>query len=224
MTNAGVPPFNPKVSAEGLTVLAARAAQGDRRAWHALWQALEPRIWALTGRWQLAGPLCTRADDRREIVLRVMAKLRHGGFRRLRAFVESAGGASDAALVAWLSAVTTRVAIDAQRAHPEHLGRTERARWVSLVPLDDAPLPVAERDLAAHATVLRVLERARDDLTAQQLTALSMWLEGESNQAIALRLGAATPEDAHRTLRAALKRLRDRFREPATEQPAEDPS
>ncbi|MCC6903276.1 MAG: hypothetical protein IT377_30165 [Polyangiaceae bacterium] len=212
------------MSAEGLTQLAARASAGDRRAWHALWQLLEPRIWAMSGRWQLAGPLCQSADDRREIVLRVMAKLRHAGFRRLRAFAESAGATSDAAFVAWLTAVTTRVAIDAQRAHPEHVGRTDRARWVDLVPLDDAPPPLTERDLTAHATVLRVLEHARNELTADQLTALSMWLEGESNDAIARRLNATTPQDAQRTLRAALKRLRDRFRDSVPAQTVEDPS
>lgn len=224
MTKPGAPPFTPEVSVEGLLQLATRASEGDRRAWHALWQLLEPRIWAMSGRWQLAGPLCQSVDDRREIVLRVMAKLRHGGFRRLRAFVESAGATSDATFVAWLTAVTTRVAIDAQRAHPEHIGRSDRARWVDLVPLDEAPPPLTQHDLAAHATVLRVLERARDELTADQLTALSMWLEGESNDAIALRLDAQTPEDAHRTLRTALKRLRDRFRDSVPAQTVEDPS
>lgn len=209
-----------------LTGLAARVLDGDTQAWHAFWRRVEPRLWTLTGRWQVTGPLCRSADDRREIVLRVMAKLREGGFRRLRAFVQSAGGRSEAALSAWLHTVATRVAVDYTRAHPEHLGRAEQARWVRLVPIDDVPLAVADADLARHATALRLLERARDELSVQQLTALSLWLDGESNEAIAARLGSPSPEDAQRTLRAALKRLRDRYRdscaepERATEEPS----
>ncbi|GMV17371.1 MAG: hypothetical protein HS104_11825 [Polyangiaceae bacterium] len=205
------------MDADDLTGLALRVLDGDTPAWHALWRRVEPRIWALTGRWQITGPLCKSPDDRREIVLKVMAKLREGGFRRLRAFVTSAGGKSEAAFAAWLHTVATRVAVDYTRAHPEHVGRGEQARWVRLVPIDDVPPPIADRDLARHATVLRVLERARDDLSVQQLTALSLWLDGESNETIAERLGSATPAAAERALRAALKRLRDRYREPAVE-------
>lgn len=200
---------------DDLTTLAARVLEGDTQAWHAFWQAIEPRLWRVTGRWQVAGPLCQNSDERREIVLRVMAKLREGGFRRLRAFAESAGGRSEAALGAWLLTVATRVAVDYLRSHPEHVGRKESSRWVSLVPLEDVSLPVVERDLAAHATVLAMLERARDELSVAQLGALSLWLEGESDEAIAARIGARGPEEARRVLRAGLKRLRDRYRDSA---------
>lgn len=214
------------MSAEDLAELAARVLGGDARAWHAFWQRVEPRVWALTGRWQITGPLCRSADDRREIVLRVMARLREGGFRRLRAFAQSPGGRSEAALGAWLHTVATRVAVDYARAHPEHVGRSDKARWVKLVPIDDVPPPLTDQDLAAHTTVLRLLERARDELSVQQLSALSLWLDGESNETLAERLGVATPAEAQRVLRAALKRLRDRYREPnfEAERAGEEPS
>lgn len=214
------------MSDQDLPALAARVIEGNTPAWHSLWRLLEPRIWSLTGRWQVLGPLCKSADDRRDVVLRVMERLREGGFRRLRAFVQSAGGASEAAFLAWLRTVATRVAVDHIRSHPEHLGRSDRGRWVSLVPIDDVPPPMTERDFAGHATALRVLERARDELGARQLTALSLWLDGESYEAIAARLGAASPDEAHHVLRAALKRLRDRYRDarPETERSLEEPS
>jgi DNA-directed RNA polymerase specialized sigma24 family protein len=214
------------VSGDDLTELAARVLEGDTSAWHALWQRVEPRIWSVSGRWQLTGPLCKSADDRREIVLRVMAKLREGGFRRLRAFLQSTGGKSEAAFVAWLTTVATRVAVDHLRSHPEHVGRSERARWVSLVPIDDVPPIMTERDLVGHATALRVLERARAELSAEQLMALSLWLDGESNEVIATRLGAPSPEVAHRVVRSALKRLRDHFRDatPEAARSLEEPS
>lgn len=200
------------MSAESPTELAWRAIEGDGAAWHALWQRLEPRIWTLTERWQVSGPCCKSPDDRRSIVLGVMAKLRQGGFRRLRAFLESPGGAHEGALQSWLTTITLRVAIDHRRAQPEHLGRGETARYVELVSVDDVPAPAHERDLADHATVLELLAQARRELSVEQLTALSLWLEGGSHADIAQRLGLPEPEAAARVLRAGLKRLRDRFR------------
>lgn len=207
--------------AKGLDLLelAARVLASDTHAWHELWQQMEPRIWAVTGRWQVTGPLCRSADDRREIVLKVMARLREAGFRRLGAFMSSAGGQSEAAFVAWLHTLATRVAVDHARAHPERLGRGEASRWVRLVSIDDVPPPIATADLAGQAMVLSLLERARSELSIQQLTALSLWLEGESNTAIARRLGVREPEEAHRIVRAALKRLRDRYRTAETAEP-----
>src|SRR5688572_17162074 len=116
----------------GLSVLLERVLRGEASAWHELWRRSEPLIWGVTGKWQVAGPLCKNSDERREIVLRVMERLREGDFRRLRAFAASAGGGSDAAFRAWLATVTTRVAIDRVRAHPEHVdprGRRGDERW-----------------------------------------------------------------------------------------------
>ena len=55
---------------------------------------------------------------------------------------------------------------------------------------------------------------------------LSLWLDGESNEVIATRLGAPSPEVAHRVVRSALKRLRDHFRDatPEADRSLEEPS
>jgi DNA-directed RNA polymerase specialized sigma24 family protein len=203
---------------EPLVSLAARAVDGQPAAWRALWSRLEPLVWGLTGKWQILGPLCRRSEDRRNVVVAVMERLRQGGFRRLRAFLASERASDERVLRAWVATVTTRVAIDYARAHDECVdprGRRGQARWVELVPLGETDAS-AGLDPARHAQVLRVLERARTELRADQLQALAAWLEGEDARGIAARLGLDDDDAARRTLRSALKRLRDRFAEGAS--------
>ena len=199
-----------------------RAVGGEAAAWHELWRLAEPVIWVVTGRWQALGPLCKDAEERREVVLRVMEKLRDGDFRRLRSFAASDGAASEPAFRAWLSVVATRVCIDHVRAHPENVdgrGRRGDERWAKLISLDDAPELADDRDGHGSATALRLLDRARQELSVEQLTALYLWLDGVDLTAIARRIGSPDERAALRLVRAALKRLRDRFRDaPAAEQ------
>jgi DNA-directed RNA polymerase specialized sigma24 family protein len=207
------------------TELLRRVLAAEAAAWHELWRVAEPVIWNVTGRWQALGPLSKSAEDRRDVVLRVMEKLREGDFRRLRAFSESAGAGSEAALRAWIAVVATRVAIDHVRAHPEHVdprGRRGDERWARLVPLDQAPELADERNLDGSATALRLLERARQELSVEQLSALYLWLDGVELAAIARRIGAPDDRAALRVVRAALKRLRDRFREAPSALQTED--
>jgi DNA-directed RNA polymerase specialized sigma24 family protein len=208
-----------------LTSLAAEAVEGDPRAWRALWCRLEPLVWGLSGKWQVLGPLCRRQEDRQNVVLAVMERLQDDDFRRLRAFLSTAKSRADPVFRAWVLTVSTRVAIDYSRAHSEHLdprGRRGRERWVELVPLAEAT-PSAGLDPARRAQVLELLERARSELRSDQLLALAAWLEGEDPAGIAKRLGVTDPSAAQRTLRSALKRLRDRYADqreaPAMEEP-----
>jgi DNA-directed RNA polymerase specialized sigma24 family protein len=199
-----------------LNVLVERVLTGESSAWHELWHRVEPLVWGISGKWQVTGPLCKRPDDRRDIVLRVMERLREGDFRRLRAFACSPGRGSDRALRTWLTTLAARVAVDHARAHPENVdarGRRGNDRWAKLVALDGIPDLAEERDLTRRTTALRLLERAREELSVQQLTALSIWLEGASTAVIAERLGLLDPAEGLRVLRAALKRLRDRYRD-----------
>jgi len=208
-----------------LASLLPRVLAGEARAWHELWREIEPLVWGVSGKWQVAGPLCRQSDERREIVLRVMERLREGDFRRLRVFAASTGAGSEAAFRAWLTTVATRVAIDRQRAHPEQMdprGRIGNERWAKLVSLDDAPPLVHEGDLHGRATALQLLERARQELSVQQLTALCLWLDGVGFEAIAARLSLDDDRAALRVLRAALKRLRDRYRNEPIASPALD--
>jgi hypothetical protein len=79
-------------------------------------------------------------------------------------------------------------------------------------------------DPVRRLQVLGVLERARSELRPDQLLALAAWLEGDDAAGIASRLGIDDDKAAQRTLRSALKRLRDRFAESSGETPAEHSS
>jgi DNA-directed RNA polymerase specialized sigma24 family protein len=208
-----------------LAALLDRVLRSEPAAWHELWRRVEPLAWSVSGKWQAAGPLCKNPDERRNIVLAVMERLRQGDFRRLRAFAGSPGKDSDAAFAAWVTTLASRVAIDRLRAHPEHVdprGRRGVERWAKLVALDDAPEPAEERDLLGRATALGLLERARRELSVEQLTALHLWLDGVGHAAIAERLRLDDERDARKVVRAALKRLRDRYRDAPRGQEAED--
>jgi DNA-directed RNA polymerase specialized sigma24 family protein len=200
----------------GLVELLPRVLSGEASAWHELWKRSEPLIWGISGKWQVSGPLCRESDERREIVLRVMERLREADFRRLRVFAASRGADSDAAFRSWLLTLAARVAIDRMRAHPENVdprGRRDEDRWARLVSLDDAPPLAAEIDLHGRTTALELLERARSELNVEQLTALCLWLDGVGFDAIAARLRLDDDRAALKVVRAALKRLRDRYRE-----------
>jgi DNA-directed RNA polymerase specialized sigma24 family protein len=209
-----------------LVVLARDAVDGDPTSWRALWCRLEPLVWGLTGKWQILGPLCRRNEDRRNVVLAVMEKLRDSDFRRLRAFVEADGPRSDRVFRAWIATVSTRVGIDYTRAHPECIdprGKRGGERWVKIVPLPD-PAQSPMLDPARRIQVLRVLDRARSELRPEQLVALAAWLEGEDAAGIAMRLGSEDPDAAKRMLHSALKRLRDHFGQPAEAHALEEPT
>jgi DNA-directed RNA polymerase specialized sigma24 family protein len=205
------------VTTPALHLLADRAASGDAAAWRELWRAIQPTIWAITGKWQFTGPLSRRDDERRDIVLEVMERLRADDFRRLKSFLGAAperGGS----FKAWLATVTARAAIDHVRAHPEYLdpragAASDGPRWVTVVPMPDAELAYPFVDPEKVATAVIMLERARKDLAPDQLAALYVWLHGGDHGEIAARLGLASARDAERLVRAALKRLRDRYAE-----------
>ncbi len=202
------------MSPEHPKALIAQAVDGDAAAWRALWSWAEPIAWGVTGKWQVLGPLCRSGDDRREVVLRVMERLRADDFRRLRGTLDAGVADDTPALTSWLRTVTTRVAIDYVRSRPEHLdvrARKER-RWVTIVHEQELDSVALNLDPARLATARQLLDHARALLTHEQLGALVLWLDGADDAIIAERLRLSDAGDARRLLRAGLKRLRDRFR------------
>jgi DNA-directed RNA polymerase specialized sigma24 family protein len=200
--------------------LAEAAALGDAAAWHALWSEIEPILWGITGKWQITGPLCKSDDDRREIVVRVMERLRADDLRRLRAVTQSGALSQSGAFRAWVTTVATRVAIDYVRSRPEHLDPRNRAggrRWVEVLVGDEATLRAQSADPARMASAEQMLDRAKELLTRDQMVALWYWLDGGDHEVIAHRMRLPSSKHAERLLRAGLKRLRDRFRDGAAQ-------
>ncbi len=204
-----------------IETLLARVLASDEGAWKSLWSTIEPHVLAVASRRKVMGQLSESEDERRDIVVKVMTRLREDEFRRLRAYAASPER-TQGSFVRWLSAVTVRVAIDHVRSHAEYTGRTVNAprdgHWIRRAPDHEISLLLGNEVAADDAASARlVLARARTLLSEEQRAALGMWLEGHDTNAIARSLGLENGGAADRCVRSALKRLRDRYRSPREE-------
>lgn len=189
-----------------------RVCGGDPLAWHEFWRAIEGTVAQICRSPHVVGPLARREDDRHNVELAIVERLREQGFRRLRSYIEARAAGRAGSFEAWLRTVASRVAIDCVRAHPECIdprGRGGGDRWVRFVP----NWPIVEgagprADTLAQAAQL--LELAQKVCSPLQLDVLQRWLAGSTRVEIAVELGTSDA-DVHRALRAGLKRLRDRF-------------
>jgi len=195
--------------------LVARAIDDETPAWHQLVTLIFPGIEEVAGRFRNAGRLSASEDERRDIAVAVIERLRArelDGLRRLR---EVCAVGEDTAWP-WICRVTQRKAYNHARDHAENLGSDEPGgapRFATLVELPDEVedlLPVSVRAIQgidAHA-VLACAERI---LSAPQLAALRLHLLGDSDASIAETLGLPGAPAAHALRHGAVKRLRYRF-------------
>ena len=196
---------------DDLEVLVAAAARGDEAAWQRLWAAIEPHLVRQVARPSFLARLGQREDDRRNIVVEVMARLRAEGFRRLAGYVEARTRNPQLRFLTWLRVVTKRVGIDYLRGHPDYLPQRGAGAWVDAEPLPRSSAfgvrpPITDRGTADE---LACFTGALPDL---QRRALALWTQGESAAAIATALGLASAADGERLVRAGLERLRRRVR------------
>ena len=175
-------------------------------------------LFAITGNPRITGMLSERVDDRRNIVLLVMERLRASDFNRLRLYLASVEKHIGGSFKAWLRTVAARASIDYVRSHEEYRDRRGAAeddsapgRWVRHVPILDSEPSSPSSDVVQTVLATKVIEQARKLLTVQQRRALQLWLESFDHTEIAGRLGLADATEADRLVRAALKRLRSHF-------------
>lgn len=208
-----------------LEPLVAAAAAGDELAWHELWSHLEPRLTALLRRPQFTGPLARVEDDVRDIVVAVMAKLRQHDCQRLRVYLEQRRADPELGFMRWLTVVAKRVAIDAQRAHPDYVDRRRAAPradggedvppgvWLEMEELPDEGAVGSSRPPMTNRVTARQILRYADGVCSEpQRRALEMWAGQASREDIARDLGLPGPDDAERLVRSAVERLRHHFR------------
>lgn len=196
-----------------------RTLAGDGQAWQELWGWLDPRLTAMVRRFRLAR-ISHQEDDRRGVVLEVMARLREDDFRRLRLFAETSARHGKLALLPWLQVVAKRVAIDYMRAHPDYLNPVRRGggprgagRWQdpkSLPP--PSLLPGARPSITRDGTARQMLAHAQEVLPEKHYHALALKVRGEGAADIARALGLASAAEADRMVRTAFERLRRKFR------------
>lgn len=196
--------------------------EGDQGAWRRLWLILEPQIETIARKRHLTGRLCEREDERGNIVVAVMDRLRADDFRHLRAFLSSRAQRESSSFTTWFTSFATRTAIDYVRTHseyerPSHADagtvRASGSRWVRFEPVPDsssAPA-AATADVTRLAAAQQFLERAAHILTREQREALALWLVDQDHDEIAYRLGLADAPAAKKLLRSAVERLRFRY-------------
>jgi DNA-directed RNA polymerase specialized sigma24 family protein len=191
-----------------LDTLVTAAAARHEPSWKLLWCAIEPPLLRILSQPSFLGRVSQRADDRRDIVVAVMARLRSDDFRRLRMYVEAKRRNPQLRFFSWLRVVAKRVGVDYVRAHPDYVRND--TRWIELNTLPPASQIAGERPpMTDRGTARELLGYATDAIPDDQRRALELWTQGESFDSIGRSLGIA---DAGRTVRAAIERLRRRFR------------
>jgi DNA-directed RNA polymerase specialized sigma24 family protein len=199
--------------------LVAASARGDQRAWGALWAAIEPPLSRIIAQPRFLGRLGQGEDDRRNIVVLVMDRLRKDDFHRLRLYLDARRGNPRLRFMGWLRVVAKRVGVDYLRAHPQYVrrhdaGASEPGRWIEPKTLPPASRIGGERPpVTIRGTARELLQFADHALPEAQRRALELWIESETFADIAQALALATAGEAERLVRAAIERLRRHYRE-----------
>lgn len=200
-----------------LEQLVAAAAVQDAPAWQKLWATIEPPLLRIVAQPRFLGRLGQREDDRRNIVVAVMARLRADNFARLKMYLEARRANPRLRFLSWLRVVAKRVGIDYLRGHPDYVRRDSDAsrpgNWIDPGTLPPSSQLLGERPpVTNRGTARELLRYAAGAIPDDQRRALELWTHSESFDDIARALGLAKPADAERMVRAAIERLRRRFR------------
>lgn len=206
---------------ESIDQLVASVADGEAGAWDRLWLLLEPLLSRMLRSARATGRLCGSEDDRRSILVEVMARLHDDEFRRLKLYLHACEQRPGLAFEPWLRVVARRVAVDYIRGHSEYIDRRRQrtpasspGRWVELAPLAGDSLLVGDRpQYTNRGAAMKMLRYAYSNLPPDQLAAFELWIINTDFDAIAHQVGAADAKAAERLVRAALERLRRQFRE-----------
>jgi DNA-directed RNA polymerase specialized sigma24 family protein len=194
------------------------AAAGDEPAWQLLWTAIEPQLSRIIAQPRFLGRLGQREEDRRNIVVAVMARLRAERFHRLGLYLEAKRGNPRLRFISWLRVVAKRVGIDYLRGHQDYVRRHDAdastpGRWVDAGTLPPASQLVGERPpVTNRGTARALLQFAEGAIPNDQRRALELWVRSESFADISATLGLGGASEAERMVRAAIERLRRRFR------------
>jgi DNA-directed RNA polymerase specialized sigma24 family protein len=201
-----------------LDALVVAAAGGDEGAWQRLWNAIEGPLTRVVAQRSFLGPLSRRDDDRANIVVSVMGRLRDDGFRRLQVYLDTKRENPRLRFMSWLRVVTKRVGIDYLRQHQNWIRRTSAnastpGRWVDAGTLPpDSELRGERPPVTNIGTVRELLEFAKHELPPEQLRALQLWAASETFDQIAHTMELPSAREAERRVRAALERMRRKFR------------
>ncbi len=203
-----------------LESLVESAAAGDEQSWQRLWAAIEPRLSQIVAQPRFLGRLGQREDDRRNVIVDVLARLRADNFHRLRIYLDTRTINPALKFMTWLRVVTKRVGIDYLRGHPDYIDRrrdpdrgSAPGEWVEAGTLPSGSKLQGERPpVTNRGTAQQLLCYAAGAIPETQRRALELWVQSESYDEIARALELDDASAAERMVRAAIERLRRRFR------------
>lgn len=208
------------VNEEEVETWVTEAAGGDEAAWQRLWVAIEPPLQRIVAAPSFLGKLGRRDDDRHNIIVAVMSRLRADGFKRLALYLEARTANPKLRFLSWLRVVAKRVGIDYMRAHPDYLRRHDKdaskpGEWVDAGTLPPASQLFGQRPQMTNlGTAHELLAYARSGaLPDDQCKAIELWSQSESFEDIARALGLKNSQAAERLVRAALERVRRKYRD-----------
>src|SRR5436190_6099317 len=135
----------PMLDEEKVETLVVAAAGRDELAWQRLWAAIEPPLSRIIAQPRFLGRLGQREDDRRNIVVAVMARLRADQFSRLQLYLDARRTNPRLRFLSWLRVVAKRVGIDYLRAHPDYVRRHDADASRPGVWVDPGTLPPASQ-------------------------------------------------------------------------------
>ena len=201
-----------------LEALVVAVAGADELAWQRLWHMVEPSLLRIVAHPQFLARLGQREDDRRNIVVAVMARLRGDRFQRIRLYLDARRDNPRLRFITWLRVVAKRVGIDYLRAHPDYLRRTETnasapGRWVDAGTLPPSSQLVGERPPITNRGTARELLKFAEGVSEPHARALERWAHGESFADIADALGLSSAREAEKSVRAVIERLRRKYRD-----------
>lgn len=199
--------------------LVVAAAGGDQAAWQNLMVEIKPPLTRIVAQPRFLGRLGQREDDRDNIVIAVFERLRANDYNRLQLYLKARGDNPKLRFLSWLRVVAKRVGIDYLRAHPDYLRRhdanaSKPGEWVDAGTLPPASQLFGQRPPMTNiGTAHELLQYARSGaLPEDQQRAIELWSQSESFEDIAKTLGLKSSQAAERMVRAALERLRRKYR------------
>lgn len=195
------------------------AAAGDQPAWQQLMVELKPPLTRIVAQPRFLGRLGQREDDRDNIVIAVFERLRANDYARLKLYLEARTANPKLKFLSWLRVVAKRVGIDYLRAHPDYLrrhdaGASKPGEWVEAGTLPPGSQLFGQRPpVTMLGTAHELIQYARSGaLPEDQQRAIELWSQSESFDEIAKTLGLKSSQAAERMVRAALERLRRKYR------------
>ncbi len=207
------------VTEELVETLVSAAAGGDQPAWQQLMVEIKPPLTRIVAQPRFLGRLGQREDDRDNIVVAVFERLRAKDGARLKLYLEARVANPKLKFLSWLRVVAKRVGIDYLRAHPDYLrrhdaGASKPGEWVEAGTLPPGSQLFGHRPpMTMLGTAHELLEYARSGaLPEDQQRAIELWSQSESFEDIAKTLGLKSSQAAERMVRAALERLRRKYR------------